>query len=126
MSLEILDLDFSYVPAVAVRRHEFKLTRFTDEILHGLGDFVVKDMLPWHHPRPLKTLEEFEVRPLHFAILSTCHWLDQDCIAVYLYHEHDVLVFALRLDGKTACLIRIDGTLGFHYLDVDITFLLSL
>ena len=49
VGFEVVDGNFSGIAAMAARGNEFKshLVFILDEIFHGSGDFVVKDVLVW-------------------------------------------------------------------------------
>ena len=46
-------------------------------------------------------------------IRSQFHWFSKNSIAVMIVEDHDVLVAATGLDGKTSRLVRVDLSGGF-------------
>ena len=60
MGLEIADVDFSCIPAMATGRDQFisHLVFVDDKGLHGLGEFIVQYMFAGKHTRVMESQEE--------------------------------------------------------------------
>jgi hypothetical protein len=93
----------------------------SDEIFHGVGDFVVEDMFLGDDVRTAETEEECVVSSNHFGILSAFHWFNQDATAVDLNEHHDVSVAGERAGGKLASLVGEDGFSDIVDFGVDVT-----
>ena len=60
----------------------------TNEVLHGLGNFIIQDMFLGRDVGSFEATEEGLIGACHFLILAILHWLDQDAAAVDLDHDH--------------------------------------
>ena len=118
MRLEVFYLDFSHVPAVAVRWHEFELARVSDQVFHAGGTLVVEHVLRGDNLCTSQALEQGEVSALHFGVFSARHWFDEDCTAVDFDHNHEILVATDQFDRKFACLVGVDGPSCFDDFDI--------
>ena len=58
---------------MAAWRNELVLARFFDEKLHGLGAFVIEDVLLDGDARSFEAVYEDEVRTLHFRVRLALH-----------------------------------------------------
>ena len=63
-----------------------------DELLHCLGDFVVKYVLLGSDAGLIESVYECLICPNHFSIFATFHGFNKDAAAIYFNHYHDVLV----------------------------------
>ena len=48
------------------------------------------------------------------AVMARLEWLHQDCVAVAVVGQHDVLVTAARAGGETAHVVRVELAYRFN------------
>ncbi len=128
MGFEVVYGNHGCVPSVATWWHQFHIqfACVTNVIFHVFGYLIVKDMFLRDNTGLFELEQECVLCPYHLGILAVLHEINKDGIAVYFYHNHDVLVTTKRLGGELACLV---GEHGFAYhvrLGVHVVHLLAM
>ncbi len=94
-------------------------------ILHVFRYLIVKDMFLRDNASLFELEQECIVGPYHLGILVVLHGLNEDGVAVNVYHNLDVLVATKILDGDLACLVSEHGFVYHVRLGVHIAYLLA-
>ncbi len=85
-------------------------------VLEVLGAFVVNDVELGDNASGHELVNQGLIGPNHFAGSPVLHWLDEDCVAVAVGQDHDVLVPTAQFLWEAPRLVGEDllGGLVFH------------
>jgi hypothetical protein len=74
---EVADCDLCGVASMAPGWYQFQLhvVLVTNEVLHGLGNFIIQDMFLGRDVGSFEAAEEGLIGAYHFLILATLHWM---------------------------------------------------
>ena len=77
-----------------------------DDCFCGFRHLIVKDVFLWYYAGSLQSRHQHSICLGEFVVAFASDGFDQDHIAVYFDHDHDVFVAMLGLRGKSACLVK--------------------